>query len=132
MLLKSNIEHMFRFGKQRLLMAEFQTPDVKHEENWVKLTLLAYIELWTGKELAEHLPKPWEQSFKQNNDKIITPSGVQRDFQRIISEIGTPATSPKLRGKSSGRTLGQLQQKRQPHPVVKKSSKSTPDKQKAA
>ena len=57
---------------------------------------------------------------------------VQRDFTRIISEIGTPATSPKLRGKSFGRVQGQLQQKRQPHPVVKKTSKSIPNKQKAA
>lgn len=35
-----DMEHMLRFGKQRLLMGSFQTPDVNHEENWVQLTLL--------------------------------------------------------------------------------------------
>ena len=31
-------EHFFRFGKQKLLMTAYSTPDVKHEENWFKLT----------------------------------------------------------------------------------------------
>lgn len=48
---------MWRFGKQRLLMAAFQTPEVKHEENWVQLTLLAYTQLWVARELALHLPR---------------------------------------------------------------------------
>ena len=29
-----DIEHFFRFGKNRLLMDEIQTPDVQHEESW--------------------------------------------------------------------------------------------------
>lgn len=31
-----DLEHFFRFGKQRLLMTAYSTPDVQHEENWVK------------------------------------------------------------------------------------------------
>jgi len=127
-----DIEHMFRFGKQRLLMTEFQTPDVEHEENWIRLVMLSYVQLWAAKELAEHLPRPWERYLEPHNDKIVTPSVVQRDFQRIISEIGTPARSPKTRGNSIGRVQGQTQTQRTKHPVVKKQSKSTPDKQKAA
>ncbi len=42
-----DIEHLFRFGKQRLLMTAYLTPDVEHEENWFKLTLLAYVNLWS-------------------------------------------------------------------------------------
>jgi len=57
---------------------------------------------------------------------------VQRDFQRIISEIGTPARSPKTRGNSIGRVQGQVQTQRTKQPVVKKQSKVTPDNQKAA
>ena len=37
---------MLRFGKQRLLMTQFQTPDVEHEENWIQFVLLAYVQLW--------------------------------------------------------------------------------------
>jgi hypothetical protein len=127
-----DIEHMLRFGKQRLLMTEFQTPDIKHEENWIQFVLLAYVQLWAARDLATHLPRPWERPKEQSNDKIATPSVVQRDFQRIISLIGTPARSPKTRGNSIGRVQGQAQTKRTKHPVVKKQSKSTPDKQKVA
>lgn len=104
-----DIEHMFRFSKQRLLMTEFQTPDVEHEENWIRLVMLSYIQLWAAKELASHLPRPWERPKEQSNDKIVTPSVVQRDFQRIISLIGTPTRSPKTRGNSIGRVQGQVQ-----------------------
>jgi hypothetical protein len=127
-----DIEHMLRFGKQRLLMTEFQTPDVEHEENWIRLVMLAYVQLWAARGLATHLPRPWERYLEQNNDKIVTPSVVQRDFQRIISEIGTPARFPKTRGNSIGRVQGQSQTQRTKHPVVKKQSKSTPNKQKSA
>ncbi|TFI55265.1 hypothetical protein BLD44_005935 [Mastigocladus laminosus UU774] len=83
-----DIEHMLRFGKQRLLMTEFQTPEIEHEENWIRLVMLAYVQLWGAKELACHLPKPWERYLKPHSDTIMTPSSVQRDFQRIIQEIG--------------------------------------------
>ena len=33
-----DMEHLFRFGKQKLLMTAYSTPDVNHEENWFKLT----------------------------------------------------------------------------------------------
>jgi len=115
-----------------LLMTEFQTPDVLHEENWIRLVMLAYAQLWAAKDLATHLPRPWERYLKPQSDTIMTPSTVQRDFPRIISEIGTPARSPKTRGNSIGRVQGQAQTQRTKHPVLKKQSKSTPDKQEAA
>jgi hypothetical protein len=31
-----NIEHLLRFGKQRLLLNASGTPQVEHEENWVQ------------------------------------------------------------------------------------------------
>jgi len=107
-----DIEHMFRFGKQRLLMTQFQTPDVEHEENWIRFVMLAYVQLWAAKDLASHLPRPWERYLKPHNDKIVTPSTVQRDFHSLISEIGKPGHSPKPRGNSLGRVTGQTQPKR--------------------
>jgi hypothetical protein len=119
-----DIEHMFRFKKQRLLMTNFQTPEVEHEENWIRLVMLAYVQLWAAKELSNHLPRPWERYQEQNRDKIVSPSTVQRDLQRIISEIGKPGNSPKATCNSSGRVRGQTQTKRVKHPVIKKSKKS--------
>ena len=163
-----DMEHFLRFGKQRLLMTQFQTPEVKHEENWIRIVLLAYLQLWVtisvkkwagfinqltsaassishkkpahflrlylgaARHLAQHLPRPWERYLKQSNDKIVTPSVVQRDFGRIILEVGKPGHSPKPRGNSTGRVVGQTQPKRSKHPVIKKGNKKNKPKEKAA
>lgn len=34
-----DIEHFFRFGKQCLLLGDYQTPEGKHEESWWKLVM---------------------------------------------------------------------------------------------
>ncbi|MEG4887665.1 hypothetical protein QUA82_12205 [Microcoleus sp. F8-D3] len=86
---------MLRFSKQRLLMGSFQTPEVEHEENWVQLTLLAYIQLWAARDVASVLPRPWEKYHHKKTNYSVTPSLVQRDFYRIIRRTGTPAISPK-------------------------------------
>lgn len=127
-----DLEHFLRFGKQRLLMTAFQTPDIQHEQNWVKLTLLAYVQLWAARELAVHLPRSWERYLNRSPQSHITPSTVQRDLARIIAEIDTPAAAPKRRGKSTGRALGQSQVQRPRQQVVKKSTKSAPKKPIAA
>ena len=38
-----DLEHFFRFGKNRLLLDRFQTPDVQQEERWWQLVCLAYV-----------------------------------------------------------------------------------------
>jgi hypothetical protein len=127
-----DLEHLLRFGKQRLLMGTFQTPEAEHEENWIQLTLLAYIQLWLAKGLAQHLPRPWERYLEQNLNTNISPSGVQRDFTRIITSIGTPAKVPKTRGYSSGRAKGTSLNPRTRHQVIKKGKKREQKSLKAA
>jgi hypothetical protein len=77
-----------------------------------------------AKDLSNYLPRPWERYSQQTNDKIVSPSTVQRDFQRIISETGKPGNSPKPTCNSTGRVRGQTQTKRDKYPVVKRSQKS--------
>ena len=120
-----DIEHLFRFGKQKLLMTAYSTPDVEHEENWFKLTLIAYVNLWTARNLAIVLPHAWEQYLKTNKSVKITPSLVQRDFYRIISTLGTRAKSPKRRGYSTGRIKGYKKTPRTRHQVIKKGNKNS-------
>ncbi len=47
---------------------------MKHEENWFKLTLIAYVNLWAAINLAIVLPHAWEQYLKTNKSVKITPS----------------------------------------------------------
>ena len=118
-----DLEHFLRFSKQKLLMSAFQTPDVEHEENWVQLTLLAYVQLWAARSLAVNLPRSWERYLPSSANGQVSPTVVQRDFNRIISQIGTPASSPKRRGKSPGRAQGDSQTRRPRHQVIKKGTK---------
>jgi len=58
-----DIEHFFRFGKQKLLLTQFQTPDVEREESWWRLTHLAFAQLWLARHLTDALPRPWVRSL---------------------------------------------------------------------
>jgi hypothetical protein len=115
-----DIEHCFRFGKQKLLLAQPQTPDTRHEENLAWVTMLSYAMLYHTRRLAVEVKYPWEKRKVTAIAKTVPVTQVQRDYVRIIREIGTPARVPKPRGKSSGRSKGTQIPKRKDHPIVKK------------
>ena len=115
-----DVEHFFRFGKQRLLLASFLTPESKHEEQWWLLVHLAYLQLWVARKVAVSLPRPWERSLPEMKDQLPSPAMVQRDFGRIIRQIGTPAQAPKRRGNSPGRRKGTVLAPRERPAVVYK------------
>lgn len=122
-----DIEHYFRFGKQRLLLDKFQTPDTTHEENWWKLTQLAYIQLYLAKDASRLLPYDWERHLRSPKEEGISPppSHVMRDFFRIVGETGTPAKDPKLRGIAPGRSKEDTQEPRPDEPIIYKSKKKS-------
>jgi len=113
-------EHFFRFGKQRLLLAAYQTPEVEHEENWWQLVMPAYTLLFLARHLVEQLPRPWERYLPQSKTGVASPAATQRDFGRIIREFDTPARPPKPRKNSPGRAKGTPGKRRKRLPVVKK------------
>jgi hypothetical protein len=121
-----DLEHFFRFGKQRLLLAAYQTPDVEHEENWLTLVQLTTVQLWLARDLAGVQLRAWERYLPQRVSGSASPSQVQRDWERIIRRIGTPAQPPKRRGNSSGRAKGARPERRPCQPVVKKSARTVP------
>jgi hypothetical protein len=117
-----DLEHFFRFGKQKLLLDKFQTPDDLYEEQWWRLVALAYLQLWVAKDTASYLPRPWERYLSLATNKQPTPAMVLRDMSRIIRQIGRPAPAPKPRGKSPGRRKGVKLTPRIRQPVLKKAS----------
>ena len=121
-----DLEHFFRFGKNKLLLDRFRTSTVEHEENWWELCCLAYTHLWLAASLSEKIPRPWEKYKPEFRNRTIPgPAQVQRDFVRIIRAIGTPAVSPKPRGNSPGRKKGHLQARRIPRTVIYKRAFTT-------
>jgi hypothetical protein len=118
-----NLEHFFRFGKQRLLLASAQTPIVETEENWCNIATLTYQQLFLARQEAQQVRQPWESKTKvakKEKRAAKSPSATQRDFARIIRGIGTPAQSPKPRNKSNGRAQGFKPEPRPRFEVVKK------------
>jgi len=101
-----DIEHFFRFGKQKLLLAAFQTPEVQREENWWQLVHIAYAQLWLARQVVDALPRPWERNLPAMKQRLISPTLVQRGFARIIRQLETPAQPPKPRGIPPGRRKG--------------------------
>ncbi len=116
-----DLEHFFRFGKQKLLMAGFQTPDLQPEENWWQLAHIAYAQLWMARHVAETLPRPWERNLPVMKQRRLSPTLVQRDFGRLIQQLGTPAQPPKPRGIPPGRRQGTKLPPRPRQKVVVKS-----------
>lgn len=115
-----DMEHFFRFGKQKMRLVAFQTPEVGREENWFQLTHIAYAQLWLARHLVHCLPRPWERNLSAIKRRLISPALVQRDFDRIIRHFGTPARPPKLRIIAPGRPKDAILPKRTRHKVVVK------------
>jgi hypothetical protein len=118
-----DLEHFFRFSKHNLLMDRFQTPEVKHEEKWWWMGLIAYTMLHKARGLSECIVYPWEKSPGRRDEGEKTPSQVQRSYERIIKETGIEVSIPKRRGKSPGRLKGQVVKRRQRQKVIKKLKK---------
>jgi hypothetical protein len=116
-----DIEHYFRFGKQRLLMDSFQTYDTKHEENWWKLCALSYCQLYLSRELCRGTPEAWERylpEFKQQDKmELVSAPFAQRGFSKLLSGIETPAQKPVPRGNPLGRKSGHEISKRVVKPI---------------
>jgi DDE superfamily endonuclease len=115
-----DLEHFFRFGKQKLLLVDFQTPETEREEAWWQLVQIAYAQLWMARHVAHLLPRPWQRNLPVMRSQRISPTLVQRDFGRIIRQLGTPAQPPKRRGNSAGRPMGMKLAPRPRHKVVVK------------
>lgn len=127
-----NLEHGIRFTKQNLMMTDLQTPDVTQEEAWVQFSWLAYAQVWMAHWLAQGLPQPWQRFLPDYTHHHCTPSMVQRDFTRIIRQIGTPAAESKPRGKSPGRAAGTTLTHRPRRPIIKRGRARLKKKKKAA
>ena len=120
-------EHMHRFLTQHLLALAYQTPETDHEEHWWRMVILAYYQLWLARPLAQAQWRPWEKHLAKkraaSRTRALSPTLVQRDFHRILSQIGTPARRRNPRGKPKGRAPRQRLKPRPRYKIVRKGRK---------
>jgi len=124
-----DIEHFFRFGKQKLLLDKFQTPDEEHLQNWLEVVSLSYWALWVGQSEARHGCPKWQKYDKNTKDRFehnlkVSPSQVQMQMTGIILGFDQTPFLPKLQIKGKGRQLGQTMAERKRYPVLKKGKKA--------
>ncbi len=122
-----DIEHYFRFGKQRLLLNDYQTPEVKNYNTWHQIVAITYWFLFAASQEVEHVCMPWEnnQNGQQNNHRK-TPAQTQKGMETFISTFENIATIPKSRNKGKGRKNDTIMIKRERHKVVRKGKKNKP------
>lgn len=109
------VDHWYRFAKQRLhwTLPNLRTPE--QSERWSDLMPLMSWQLWLARDLVSENRLPW-QSVMIN----LSPGRVAQSMISLLVEIGTPAQSPKPRGKSPGWAKGNIRTKPPHYPTVKK------------
>jgi hypothetical protein len=115
------VDHWYRFAKNRLhwTVPKFSTP--QQCDRWSDLMPIMTWQLWLARDIVTDHPLPWQKKLTQ-----LTPGRVAQSMGSIFAVIHTPASSPKLRGKSHGWKKGQMRQRRIHYPIVKKSTSKSP------
>ena len=117
-----DIEHFFRFSKQKLLFSVYQTPDLDHQISWWWFCFMAYWLLYHVRHVAQGFTRPWHK--KRGLDGPAGPGKVKRLFAiKIFPVLGSPSLPPINRVKSQGRQYGTSLLKRKRKKVVKKCKK---------
>ena len=108
-------EHGYRFLKQDLLWtrAHLRTPE--QVERWSWIVACACNVLLLSKPLGLAVHRPWEST-----QRAVTPRQVRRVMPSLLQQFGTPAQSPKPRGKSPGWPKGRARLPAPRFPVVRK------------
>jgi hypothetical protein len=112
-----DLEHTVRFAKQTL---GWTTPRPRHPEQadrWTWLVLAGYAQLRLARQVAGDQRLPWERPRPQLR---LSPLRVRRGFPRLLCALGSPASTPKLAGRSRGRPKGRCSGPAVRHPAIKK------------
>ena len=109
------IDHWNRFAKQRLhwTLPHLLTP--QQALRWSDLMPLLSWQLWLARQLVIDRPLPWQKP--QTN---LTFGRVAQGFATLLVRIGSPACSPKPRGKSLGWKSGRKRDPFPRFPIIKK------------
>jgi hypothetical protein len=109
------VDHWYRFAKQRLhwTLPNFRT--AIQCQRWSNLIVNISWQLWLSKDLVKEHHLPWQKP--QEN---LTPQRVAQSMILLLLEIGSPALTPKSRGKSNGWQKGRKRNKAKVYPTIKK------------
>ncbi len=114
-----DIEHTYRFAKHGLGWAGAALREPGQVSRWTWLIIAAITQLRLARAIAEDRRLPWERPRKPGR---LTPGRVRRDFARLLTLTGTPASPPKPSKAGPGRPKGRTSTPAPRHPVLKKAA----------
>jgi hypothetical protein len=118
------IEHMFRFLKQHLGLNCNRSPNLGSAQQWIWICALAYWQLLLMRDQVKPNRPAW---YPQRAEQLtpLTPYQVQRSALTFLSELGTPAATPRPAGKGLGRPKNYHPAPRTRYPVIFKTKKTS-------
>lgn len=123
------IEPYFRFGKQKLFLDKFQTPDAQHLDNWFLVVQLAAWLLYVMRKEIQYAPKKWQQyNLKEKQaaqGRALSMSQCRKGAEKLFLTFDPNPFKPLKSKKGKGRQKGQTQKQRTRYKVVKKTEKKT-------
>jgi hypothetical protein len=122
-----SIEHGYRFDKQDLLWAAPHLRTPAQMDRWTHLVSAVHNELGLARLAVQAQRWPWEPAARP-----LTPRQVRRALPRLLSQLGTPAVSPRPRGKSPGRPRGAVVARAPRAPVIRKGTSRRPKRRRSA
>lgn len=141
------VEPSYHFNNQALMLNQFQSPVMEHQQKWLKIVTLAQWLLYTASHEIESLQvKPWQKYLPKNKihyykdgkytdstqpqplDKDIhthpTISQTQKALPALFSTFDKTPFLPQKSKKGKGRITGTKITPKKKYPVVKKAKKS--------
>jgi hypothetical protein len=116
-----DIEHFFRFCKQRLGWTRPAPMLPGTAQVWTWLVLVAYAQLRLARPVVVDARLPWEKPVAQ---AVLSPGRVRRVFRRVHAMVGTPANPPRFTRAGPGRPVGTTRPPRTRHATHKKNSRT--------
>jgi hypothetical protein len=129
-----DIEGHNRFSSQKLLVNDYQTPDVQTLDNWLLIVAAAYWLLFVAADEVELIVKPWERNLPKN--KKITEAQTtttqpkksvaqtKKGTLALFSTLDRKPYQPKSVNNGKGRKKGIKMTQKKDKKVNRKSNKS--------
>jgi hypothetical protein len=124
-----DVEGSYRFMNQNLLMGSFQSPELRHQDTYLKMVQLTYWLLFVAsQELTQVDCKPWQKYDKKHKAATqaapkplnLTPAQTQKSIWRLFATFDKKPFLPKKCKKSKGRKPSTTFPQRPHYKVVKK------------
>lgn len=121
-----DIEPALRFGKQRLFLDKFQTPDIEHFDNWFFVYQLAVWLLFYARDEVCFIPRKWRKYLSENKDseKPLSIAQTRHAAQNLFLTFDQTPFLPLKSKKGRPRRKGEIQTPRKHYKPQRKKRKT--------